>query len=265
MTKIKIRGLEIKATHGVHDFEKTTPQRFVFDVDLAVDFYEAAKCDDLSKSVNYSSVCKLIDKITRGNSFDLIEKLAFECAAEIFENFEKVTAVDLTVHKPDAPVNLEFSSVAAAISLQRERAYLSIGSNMGDRKKYLDTAIEKLKNVRGVVVEKVSSYLANAPYGGVADGEFLNCAVQVSTFLSPENLLLEIHRIEEECERVRDKRWGNRTLDIDIIFFGSRKIITPDLVIPHPDWFNRPFVILPLKQIAPDFYCPDKMKYIKDI
>lgn len=251
MDEIKIRGLEISACHGVKDFEKIDRQPFIFDADIKTSFFAAAQTDDLNLTVNYSKICALITEITQGNTFALIEKLAYECAFAIFERFERVEGVSLTVWKPKAPMKRKFENVGVSVSLKREKAYLSLGSSMGDKKLYLDTAIEKLNSIRGVKVEKVSSYMKTQPYGGVAANEFLNCAVCVSTFLAPHDLLDEIHRIEEECGRIREKRWGDRTLDIDIIFFGNLQIADETLTIPHADYQNRDFVKIPLKEIAP--------------
>lgn len=254
MNIIKINGLEISACHGVNGFEKVAPQRFIFDAEIEVDFYEAAKTDDIEKTVNYSHICKLINEVTTGNVFNLIEKLSFECAFAIFERFEAVRAVFLTVRKPDAPLKFKFESVAVSVKYERQTVYLSLGSSLGDRKNFLDEGIKKLNSTRGVRVEKVSDYISTKPYGGVAENEFLNCAVSVSTVLPPEILLKEIHRIENECGRVRKKRWEDRTLDIDIIFFGDKKLQLPDLIIPHPAYKDRDFVTIPLKQIAPHLF-----------
>jgi 2-amino-4-hydroxy-6-hydroxymethyldihydropteridine diphosphokinase len=123
---------------------------------------------------------------------------------------------------------------------------------MGDRKGYLDKAIELLEKTSGVKVKKVSSCLETEPVGGVAKNKFLNCAVEIETYLSPFALLDEIHRIESECGRERKVHWEDRTLDIDIIFFGNRKINSKDLTVPHPEYKTREFVLKPLKEIAPD-------------
>lgn len=251
MDIVKIRGLEISACHGVNPEEKVNPQRFVFDADIFTDFYSAAGSDCLADTVNYSAACKLIARVAGENVFNLIEKLAYECAFALTEAFPQIKSVTLTVSKPDAPVKLKFSTVAVTVTVERERAYLSLGSSLGDRKGMLDAALKKLALTRGVTVERVSDYMATPPYGGAAENEFLNCAACVSTFLTPHALLDEIHRIESECGRVRGVRWGDRTLDIDIIFFGDRRICDETLIIPHPDYKNRDFVLEPLKQIAP--------------
>ena len=255
MDLIKIRGLEVYACHGVHESEKVEKQPFVFDADLEVDFFGAAKSDDLNKTVSYSDVCNFIVKIATENVFSLIEKLAYECAFGILDTFP-VQGVMLTVWKPDAPVKHKFENVGVTVCCRREKVLLSLGSNLGDKKGYLDFAIKSLDQTRGIKVKKVSSYIQTAPYGGVAQNSFLNCAAEIETYLSPHALLDEIHRIESEGGRVRTLRWGDRTLDIDIVFYGDKVICDEKLTIPHADYKNRSFVIEPLKEIAPGFVCP---------
>ena len=248
---ISIRGLEISACHGVLESEKVNPQRFVFDAEAEVDFFDASKSDDLGATIDYSSVCALIEKVTKENTFNLIEKLALECAFRIFESFEKVEKIRLTCNKPNAPLEQKFSCVGVTVDLERVEAYLSLGSSVGDREGYLNRAIELLGKTRGIEVEKVSEFIETEPYGGVAKNKFLNCAARIKTFLPPHKLLDEIHNIEEECGRVRDRRWDDRTLDIDIIFYGDKTVKDEVLTIPHTDYKNRDFVLKPLKSIAP--------------
>ncbi len=265
MAQIKIRGLEIYACHGVFPLEKQIKQSFVFDVDADMDFIKAAESDDLGDTVSYAAMCDLIEKITVNNCFNLIEKLAYECVFAIAENFSAIKKITVTVSKPQAPLSQKFGTVSVSASLERETAYLSLGSNMGDREKYLDFAVSELGKVRGVKIKKVSSYIQTAPYGGVANGTFLNAALEVECLISPFELLDEIHRIENEGGRVRESRWGDRTLDIDVIFFGNKIIAENGLIVPHPDYINRDFVLLPLKEIAPDFVCPLNRKRIEDL
>lgn len=247
--EISIRGLEISACHGVLDSEKVNPQKFVFDLDAEVDFLCALKSDDLGATVNYAEVCALIEKITKENTFNLIEKLVLECAFNILEKFEKIQKLKLTCSKPQAPVPQKFADVCVTVELERVKAYLSLGSSIGDKRAYLDKAIGLLDRTRGIKVEKVSQYLETEPYGGVAKNKFLNCAACIDTFLPPHALLDEIHRIEEECGRIRERHWDDRTLDIDIIFYGDRVIRDETLIVPHPDFMNRDFVIKPLQSI----------------
>lgn len=263
--EILIRGLKINACHGVHGYEKTIPQEFVFDADLYTDFYDAAISDDIEKTCNYSTACKIINGVVTGNVFNLIEKLAYECAFALLDGLPAVSGIRLTVYKPNAPVKFEFDTVGVTVKVKREQAYLSLGSSVGDRQNYLDKAIKMLGEVRGLKIKKVSKYIQTEPYGGVAKNEFLNCAAEVETYLSPAQLLTEIHKIETACGRVREKHWDDRTLDIDIIFFGDEIIFSRDLVIPHPEYKKRAFVIKPLQEIAPEFICPDCKIKLKNL
>lgn len=261
---ILIRGLEVSACHGVLKEEKLTPQPFIFDADLYADFCTAAQNDDINATVNYAKACDILVETATAKTFNLIETLAYSGVYALLDglNLKKVT---LTVYKPQAPIRHKFGTVGVTVTAERERVFLSLGSSVGDKKNYLDTAIKKLSQTRGISVKKISSYIETEPYGGVAKNGFLNCAVEIETYLTPRRLLEEIHRIEAECGRVRTVRWGDRTLDIDIIFFGRKVIEEDDLQIPHPEYFKRAFVLKPLKEIAPDFVCPVVLKKVKDL
>ncbi|MDE7083026.1 MAG: 2-amino-4-hydroxy-6-hydroxymethyldihydropteridine diphosphokinase [Clostridia bacterium] len=261
---ILIRGLEVKTCHGVHAEEKVNPQPFIFDADLYTDFYTAAKSDDLNATVNYSKACEILVKTATEKTYNLIETVAYSGVYALLDalNLKKVR---LTVYKPNAPIKRKFDTVGVTVTAEKERVFLSLGSSMGDRKSYLDKAQELLSQTRGIKVKKVSSYIETEPYGGVAQNGFLNCAVEIETYLTPHMLLEEIHRIENECGRVRTLRWGDRTLDIDIIFFGHKIIEEDDLQIPHREYFKRSFVLAPLNEIAPDFVCPVLHKKVKEL
>lgn len=265
MSEIEIVGLEFSACHGVYDTEKQTPQPFVFDIKMQVDFEDAATQDDLYSTVNYGTVCAEIKKVVLGNCFNLIETLARECALCVLEKFPRIEAVTIKVEKPQAPVKEKFRTVCVSYTAERNTVLLSLGSSQGDRRAYLDGAIKLLSETRGIAVKKVSEYIQTAPYGGVAQNQFLNCAAEVECILSPHTLLKEIHRIEAALGRVRKKRWEDRTADIDIIFFGNKIIDTAELKVPHPDYINREFVLEPLKSIAPDFVCPVRKKPVREL
>lgn len=250
--KIKITNLVIHAAHGVLDFEKLNKQRFVFDVEYELFSQAAAASDNLNDTVNYVAVCDTVASVAETKCFNLIEKLAREVALAILEKFAKIRCVYVTVHKPEAPIKRKFKDISASYFAECETAYLSLGSSLGDRKAQLDRAVELLRSTRGIRVDAVSDYIETVPYGGVAQNQFLNAAVKIATLLSPRELLDEIHKIEHACGRVRTVHWGDRTLDIDIIFFGNKVIEEDGLIIPHPEYKKRDFVLIPLKQIKPD-------------
>ena len=138
-----------------------------------------------------------------------------------------------------------------------ELVLISLGSNLGDRKALLDSAVASLSNTPDVTVRKISTYHETTPVGGPSgQGAFLNAAVALETTFDPEFLLDRLHAIEAEANRVRTVHWGERTLDLDLLLFGDRVIESPRLSVPHPRMVVRRFVLAPLSEIAPDFIEP---------
>lgn len=127
------------------------------------------------------------------------------------------------------------------------RAFLSLGSNLGDRRALLRDAIDSLPDVVAV-----SPLYETDPVGGPQQESFLNLVAELWTRLTPLQLLGVCHRIESSAERVRDVRWGPRTLDIDIIWIDGVTMDTERLTIPHPRWKERRFVLAPLRDLAPE-------------
>ncbi|MEZ5321253.1 MAG: 2-amino-4-hydroxy-6-hydroxymethyldihydropteridine diphosphokinase [Microthrixaceae bacterium] len=127
------------------------------------------------------------------------------------------------------------------------RAFLGLGSNLGDRRAHLLAAVESLPCV---VAE--SDVFETAPVGGPRQDAFLNMVVELDTDLDPTALLGVCHRLEAAAHRVRRERWGPRTLDVDIIWIDGVTVESPVLQVPHPRWKQRRFVLAPLRQLAPD-------------
>jgi len=133
------------------------------------------------------------------------------------------------------------------------RAFLSLGSNLGERRQFLAEAVGSL----GSSVVAVSPVYETDPVGGPDQGRFLNLVVQLETDLAPRELLAVCHRLESAAQRVRTQRWGPRTLDVDIIWIDGVELDEPDLVIPHPRWSERTFVLAPLADLAPELVDDD--------
>lgn len=127
------------------------------------------------------------------------------------------------------------------------RTFLSLGSNMGDRRSTLRWAVESLPDRVGV-----SPVYESSPVGGPPQEPFLNLVVEMNTDLRPIELLGLCHRLEGAADRVRGERWGPRTLDIDIIWMEGVELDDPDLTIPHLRWKERRFVLAPMRDLAPD-------------
>lgn len=139
----------------------------------------------------------------------------------------------------------------------RERVAIGIGSNLGDRRRYLEDAIASIREIDGVEHVVVSSFHETAPVGGPPQGDYLNAALALDTRLEPRALFDVMRRIEGVAGRERGVRDAPRTLDLDLLLFGDRRIDERDLVVPHPRMSERAFVLDPLVEIAPDLVHPE--------
>ena len=146
------------------------------------------------------------------------------------------------------------------------RIYIALGSNLGNREEYLRSGVRRLAE-RGVNVIRTASVYSTAPRDVLDQPRFLNTVIESDTTLSPQKLLATCLDIEQQNKRIRDTgtQKGPRTLDIDIIFYGTEIIRTPDLTIPHPRFAVRQFVLVPLAEIAPNFIDPVSGKTIADL
>ena len=142
--------------------------------------------------------------------------------------------------------------------------YLSLGSNIGDREGHLRQAIEQL-NAAGVRVLRVSPVYETEPVGVTGQDWFLNLVVEAGTDLFPLQLLARTMRIERDLGRLRTTPKGPRTIDIDILLYGSSRVKTSELEIPHPRMAERRFVLAPLADLAPDLRHPATGKSVREM
>ena len=131
------------------------------------------------------------------------------------------------------------------------RAYLALGSNLGDRLANLRRAVALLGE-RGVTVVRSSRVYETEPVGGPPQPEYLNAVVEVETTLAPDELLRVCLETEDILGRARAERWGPRVLDVDVLTYGRDRIDQPDLVVPHPRMHERAFVLVPLLELDSD-------------
>ena len=127
------------------------------------------------------------------------------------------------------------------------RAFLGLGSNMGDRLGYLKDAVASIEDCVAV-----SGVYETEPVGGPEQGHYLNAVVELDTRRSARGLLELCRALESSAERVRETRWGPRTLDVDVLWVDGETVDQLDLVVPHPRMFERAFVMAPLQELAPD-------------
>ncbi len=145
-------------------------------------------------------------------------------------------------------------------------AMIGLGSNLGDRRATLEGAIAALSETPGVRVQRVSTYRETEPVGGPpGQGSYLNAAAMLETRLDPIGLLHVLQAIEGRFGRVRAVRWGERTLDLDLLLFDDRIIRTPELTVPHPRLEERRFVLEPLAEVAPDAVEPTSGRTVSEL
>ena len=263
--KIIIHDLLINACHGVNEEEKTQKQPFSISVEIVTDIGEAVKNDDITRTVSYSEVCKQIKTVVESTTYNLIETLANKLACSIACKYYNITSVKVLLKKLEPPMKLKPNDVAVEVVRQYKRCYLSLGSSVGDRNGYLDFALEKIINDIHIRNVRESGRIETEPYGGVAKNKFINSAVELETIYSPQELLKVINNIEKEAGRVRNKKWEDRVLDIDIVLFGNEIINDENLTVPHKEMHKREFVLRPLLLLNDALYHPLLGKYLKDI
>ena len=251
MDRINIKDLGIFAKHGVLPVEKMRGQKFLISASLYVDLHYAGKADDLTKTIDYGHVCYQIKDFVEQNSFDLIETIAERLAETLLIENNMLKKVWIEVKKPDAPIPMDFETISVEIERSWHKAHISVGSNMGDREEHLKLAVDELNNKKGCAVVKTSSFINTAPHGHTDQADFLNCCLELDTVLTHYELLELIHVIENKAGRVREEKWGPRTLDLDIIFYDDLIVNDESLTIPHPEMHKRDFVLTPLCEIAP--------------
>ena len=154
---------------------------------------------------------------------------------------QQVDAADTTLHNP-------------------MRAVLSLGSNLGNRLETLQGAVDALEDTPGVRVKAVSPVYETEPWGVAADSQpsYFNAVVVLKTTLPPSSLLERAHAVEEAFNRVRDERWGPRTLDVDIVAYADVVSDDPALTLPHPRAHERAFVLVPWHDVEPEAQLPGR-------
>ncbi|RYU89910.1 2-amino-4-hydroxy-6-hydroxymethyldihydropteridine diphosphokinase [Mucilaginibacter terrigena] len=142
--------------------------------------------------------------------------------------------------------------------------FLLLGSNLGDRKAFLNKAIERIEQDIAPVV-KTSAVYETQSWGKTDLPDYLNQVVILQTGLPAQQVLQKILQIETEMGRMREEKWGSRTIDIDILFYGDEVINDPNLTVPHPELHNRRFTLEPLGMLAPDFIHPVLNKSVLEL
>jgi dihydroneopterin aldolase/2-amino-4-hydroxy-6-hydroxymethyldihydropteridine diphosphokinase len=345
LDQIRLTGITATGYHGVFEHERREGQTFVADVVVHLDTRRAAARDDLAHTLNYGELAVQVSAVLSGEPVDLIETVAERIAATVLAH-AIVQAVDVSVHKPQAPIEVPFGDVVVAIRRDRTKlpaaepyvpqpaaaqappagtahtaalpavatspalptpvvtspaaanpggevvvapapagalpegvapspvegelvvdlfdrspdgpvdVVLALGSNLGAPQDTLRRAVADLGAVPGVEVVDVSPLARTAPVGGPEQPDFLNAVLLARTTLSARDLLRATQAVEQAHGRERHEHWGPRTLDVDIIVYGSLTAVADDLEVPHPRAHERAFVLQPWAQVAPDAVLP---------
>ena len=255
MDQLRIKDLEVFAFHGLFPSEKELGQKFVISASLSYDMTKAATELDLESSIHYGELCQQWTTWFQEVSEDLIETVAYKLVERTFDTYPIVQEIELELKKPWAPVHLPLDTCSVTIHRRKQRAFIALGSNMGDKTANLEQAIDKMR-ARGIHVLKESSVITTEPWGGVEQDSFANQVIEVETWLPASILLETLLAIESEMGRVREVHWGPRLIDLDLLFVEDQVIYTDALILPHPYIPERLFVLESLQEIAPHFIHP---------
>ncbi len=145
------------------------------------------------------------------------------------------------------------------------RVFLSLGSNVGDRLRFLQRAVDELHSRSEIVLGKVSSIYVTQPVGVKDQREFLNLALEAEVFLPPEKLLHTIQEVEKRVGRTQSERWGPREIDIDILLYNDQTTNVGELRIPHPELAQRKFVLVSLQELDGQLVHPGQRRTVGDL
>ena len=265
MDQIIIQDLSIYAKHGVYMEENILGQQFLVSVYMDLDLSRAGQTDKLEYTLDYGTIWHFVTQYMQSHTFKLIEAAAEHLAEELLLKYDQIKKIRIKVKKPWAPIGLPIKNVSVSVDRTRHSAFLSLGSNLGDRQAYLEQGSKELDALESCKVCEQSGIIETEPYGDVAQDKFLNCVIRVETVLNPQQLLEVLHEIEAHAGRTREVHWGPRTLDMDILFYDHITINTPQLTIPHADMQNRRFVLEPLCEIASWYQHPVLHKTVRQL
>jgi 2-amino-4-hydroxy-6-hydroxymethyldihydropteridine diphosphokinase len=147
----------------------------------------------------------------------------------------------------------------------KQRAFIGLGSNLGNRLGNLRGAIAAIREMPGLSITRMSSVYETEPVGNRGQPKFINAVIEVASELPPADLLTVLLRIEKHMGRERQGKWEPRVIDLDIVYYGDQVLDSSDLSIPHPEAARRAFVLEPLAEIAPDFVDPVQRLTVREM
>lgn len=248
---VTIKNLEVFAHHGVHPEENVLGQKFLVDAELYLSTKKAGKTDALTDSVSYGDAARLIKQEMTAHNYQLLERAAEQLAEKILLQFPLLTHVRIEIKKPWAPVLMHLDYTSVRIERGWHKVYIGAGSNLGDRRGYIEDAFAGLTGHPAIRDLRAAEIIETEPYGYLEQGSFLNTVFEGETLLEPEELLSVLQEQEQKAGRKREIHWGPRTLDLDLLLYDDLVTSEPSLVLPHPEIEKRMFVLTPLCELNP--------------
>jgi len=255
LDRLMVAGLEVWAHHGVFAAERRDGQLFRIDLTWWLDLSAAGVSDDLADTTDYGRVARDAIDLVSGQPVDLIETVAARVADALLARYP-MTYVQVSLHKPQAPLAVTFDDVVVTTSIRARdpvsrRVVFSLGSNLEPRWSYLQFAVSALAATPGLSGLRVSPVYQTAAVGDPPQPDFLNAVVLADSALSARDLLDRALTIEQLAHRTREIVHGPRTLDIDLIAVGDETSHDPALTLPHPRAHERAFVLQPWYDLDP--------------
>lgn len=267
MDTIKIKDMRFFGHHGVFEEETINGQFFRINAKLKINTHPAGATDELEKSVSYADVHETCKKIVEGKPYKLLEAVAHQLAEQILQEYELIEEATIEVIKERPPITGFCGEASVEITRKQRRniAYVSLGTNIGNRESFLENAIQALSENPTIEVSQQSSIYETKAVGLVDQADFLNQVVELKTSLTKYELLDQIQNIEYKNGRDRIITWGPRTLDIDVLLYNNEVNDDPKLTIPHPRMAERAFVLVPLAEIAASAQIPGTGKTVNQL
>ena len=285
MFKIIIKNLNLFGYHGVKESEKKDGQNFCFNIEILLNKNSFLNSDNLENTLNYSQVIRILKNINSNQRFNLLETLSQTIANRIMEISSLIEKVSVRVEKTSPPIKENLESVGVEYVLVRKGTegreedkfegsevkssnfenskvksgevdvYMSLGSNIGDRENNLRKAVDLISRNPNIEVLAVSSIYETEPMYYKDQDYFYNIVLKarVNGEISPFEMMGFLKGIEFGFGSKKDKRYGPRIIDIDLLYYGEIVIESEFLTVPHPGIEERKFVLVPLSEIAPEF------------
>lgn len=250
MDRIIIKDLEVFSNHGVLEAENQLGQKFLVSISMSTDFSISSLTDDIEHTINYALVAQKTNEFMINHTYKLLETCTRELAYYLILSFEEIKEITVEIKKPWAPIGMPLDTVSVVSTVGWHDAYLSLGSNIGNKEENINAAIVNIDKDRLTKVVRKSDLVETKPYGYTEQDNFLNGAVKVKTLRNPYELLQLANETEKMLYRERVIHWGPRTIDVDIVLYDDIIMNDEKLTIPHSQMHLRDFVLVPLAQIG---------------